>query len=169
VTSSAPTAATPTSTPPPLPYWAFGVTVVVYLGIIHVAGMALDHVGDHDDDLTTVEGVVRNRFTGTAVLVDQDPYVGSAAAILAYLIVGASPSSYAAVASNRRAPQRLPDPARSGGLDVPDLADALAHQSALPGLDDDATDGENHQEQGPAEAVRDGVGEVASAEVGGVQ
>ncbi len=27
-------------------------------------------------------------LTGTAILVDQDPYVGSAAAILAYLIVG---------------------------------------------------------------------------------
>ena len=27
-------------------------------------------------------------LTGTAILVDQDPYVGSAAAILAYLVVG---------------------------------------------------------------------------------
>ena len=58
--SDAPTSATRTSNPRPLPYWAFGLIVVVYLAIIQVGGIALTHVGDHDEDVTTVEGVLWN-------------------------------------------------------------------------------------------------------------
>lgn len=35
---------------------------MLYLAIIQVFGIALQHVGDHDDDLTTVEGVVWNMW-----------------------------------------------------------------------------------------------------------
>ena len=50
-------------------------------------------------------------LTGTVILIDQDPYVGSAAAILAYLVVGGSCSS-AATASRRPHEQRPPSPRR---------------------------------------------------------
>ncbi|TCI97654.1 CPBP family intramembrane glutamic endopeptidase [Aeromicrobium sp. IC_218] len=42
----------------PLALWQFGVVVVVYLAIIQLGGLVLSRVGDHDDDLTTVEGVL---------------------------------------------------------------------------------------------------------------
>ena len=57
----------------------------------------------------------------------------------------------------------------SADLGVPGLLDALAPEGPLHGLDDDAADCEHQQEQGPPEAVRDGVGEVAPAELDGVQ
>ena len=41
-----------------LPYWAFAVIVLVYVAIIQLGGLALEHVGDHDDTFTTVEGVL---------------------------------------------------------------------------------------------------------------
>src|SRR3954449_11041653 len=53
-------------------------------------------------------------------------------------------------------------------LGVPDLVHRTTHQGALTGLDEDAEDGEHQQQQRPAEAVRDRVGEVATAEGGGV-
>jgi len=46
----------------PLPYWAFGVIVVVYLAIIQLGGIALTHVGDHDDTVASVEGVLWNMW-----------------------------------------------------------------------------------------------------------
>jgi CAAX protease family protein len=49
-----------TSTIRPLPLWAFGVIVVIYLGIIQGIGTLITHVGDHDDTFTSVEGVLWN-------------------------------------------------------------------------------------------------------------
>ena len=60
--SGAPTSATQTSNTRPLPYWAFGLIVIVYLAIIQVGGIALTHVGDHGDDFTTVESVLWNMW-----------------------------------------------------------------------------------------------------------
>ena len=69
----------------------------------------------------------------------------------------------------RRLRRRRSPPRAESALDVPRLSDAAAHDGPLPGLDDDAADGQHQQEQGPAEGVRDAVGEVAAVEVGGVQ
>jgi len=98
-----------------LSYAAFAVIVVIYLGIIQLGGIAVQHIGDHENSFATTEGVLWNLWipiggaliytyaviavlgwwrlfdfsilTGTVILVDQDPYVGSAFAILAYVVV----------------------------------------------------------------------------------
>ena len=48
--------------PRPLSYGAFAAIVVAYLAIIQLGGTALENVGDHGDDVTTVEGVVWNMW-----------------------------------------------------------------------------------------------------------
>ena len=48
--------------PKPLSYGAFAAIVVAYLAIIQLGGTALENVGDHGDDVTTVEGVVWNMW-----------------------------------------------------------------------------------------------------------
>ena len=68
--SSAPPVAAQESAPRPLPYWAFGAIVLAYLAIIQLGGLALEHVGDHDDTFTSVEGVLWNMWLplGTALV-----------------------------------------------------------------------------------------------------
>lgn len=53
-----------------LPLWGFGVVVLVYLAIIQVGGIALEHVGDHDTGFTTVEGLLWGMWLplGTALV-----------------------------------------------------------------------------------------------------
>ena len=53
-----------------LPYWGFAAVVLGYLAIIQVGGIALTHVGNHDETFTTVEGVVWNMWIplGTALV-----------------------------------------------------------------------------------------------------
>ena len=45
-----------------LSYAAFAVIVVIYLGIIQLGGLAVQHVGDHDDSFATTEGVLWNMW-----------------------------------------------------------------------------------------------------------
>ena len=68
--SSGPTVASPSANVRPLPLWAFGVIVVVYLAIIQLGGIALAQVGAHDDTVTSVEGVLWNMWLplGTALV-----------------------------------------------------------------------------------------------------
>ena len=53
-----------------LPYWAFAVIVVTYLAIIQLGGIALQRIGDHDDDITAIDGVLWNMWLplGTALV-----------------------------------------------------------------------------------------------------
>ena len=48
--------------PRALPIWGFLVVVLVYLAIIQLGGLALSHVGNHDEDFTTVDGVLWNMW-----------------------------------------------------------------------------------------------------------
>ena len=68
--SSAPPVAPQESARRPLPYWAFGAIVLAYLAIIQLGGLALEHVGDHDDTFTSVQGVLWNMWLplGTALV-----------------------------------------------------------------------------------------------------
>ena len=43
-----------------LSYAAFAVIVVIYLGIIQLGGIAVQHIGDHEDSFATTEGVLWN-------------------------------------------------------------------------------------------------------------
>lgn len=54
----------------PLPLWAFGVIVLVYLAIIQLGGILLERIGDHDTGFDSVEGVVWGMWLplGTALV-----------------------------------------------------------------------------------------------------